>query len=107
VVGGTIDDPRLFDTGRVFITGRFQAEEVENLVRAQQASLGFFPSIWPETWSLGLTELWRAGLTVAAFDFGAQSERIRRTGRGFVLQQGLQASAINNLLVAAVGLPHN
>jgi GT2 family glycosyltransferase len=107
VVGSTIDDFRLFATGRVFITGRFQADEVENLVRAQEASLGFFPSIWPETWSLGLTELWRAGLTVAAFDFGAPAERILRTGRGFVLPKGLHPSAINNLLVAAVGLSHD
>jgi GT2 family glycosyltransferase len=107
VVGSTIDDSRLLATGRVFITGLYRSEEVEALIRAQKASLGFLPSIWPETWSLALTELWRAGLRVATFDFGAPAERIRRTGRGFILANELRSGDINNLLVAAVGLSHN
>ena len=104
VVGHTIDDARLLATGRVFITGRFKPEEAVQLIRAQQASLALLPSVWPETWSFGLTELWQAGLSVATFDFGAPAERIRRTGRGFLLPLGIPARGINNALVAAVGL---
>ena len=104
VVGHTIDDARLLATGRVFITGRFKPEEAVQLIRAQQASLALLPSVWPETWSFGLTELWQAGLSVAAFDFGAPAERIRRTGRGFLLPLGIPPHRINNALVAAVGL---
>jgi glycosyltransferase involved in cell wall biosynthesis len=105
VVGHTIDDARLLATGRVFITGEYKREEAVGLIAAQQATLGFLPSIWPETWNLGLTELWRAGLQVAAFDFGAPAERLRRTGRGLVLPLGLSPAGINNALVAAVGVP--
>jgi GT2 family glycosyltransferase len=104
VVGHTIDDARLLATGRVFITGRFKPDEAVPLVRQQHASLGLLPSVWPETWSFTLSELWRGGLRVAAFDFGAPAERIRQTGRGFVLPLGLPPSGINNALVAAVGL---
>jgi GT2 family glycosyltransferase len=104
VVGHTIDDARLLATGRVFITGRFAPDEAVTLIRAQDASLALLPSIWPETWNFGLTELWRAGLPVAAFDLGAPAERIRRTGRGFVLPLGLPPRGINLALVAAVGL---
>jgi GT2 family glycosyltransferase/glycosyltransferase involved in cell wall biosynthesis len=104
VVGHTIDDARLLATGRVFVTGRYAAEEAVPLVRAQEASLALMPSVWPETWSFGLTELWRAGLVVAAFDFGAPADRIRNTGRGLLLPVGLPARAINNAMVAAVGL---
>ena len=104
VVGHTIDDARLLATGRVFITGRFKPEEAVQLIRAQQASLALLPSVWPETWSFGLTELWQAGLSVATFDFGAPAERIRRTGRGFLLPLGIPPHRINNALVAAVGL---
>jgi glycosyltransferase involved in cell wall biosynthesis len=104
VVGHTIDDARLLATGRVFVTGRFTPEEAVPLIRAQDASMAVLPSIWPETWSFALTELWRAGLPVAAFDFGAPAERIRRTGRGFLLPLGLPPRGINNALVAAVGL---
>ena len=104
VVGHTIDDARLLATGRVFITGRFAPEEAVALIRAQDASLALLPSVWPETWNFGLTELWRAGLSVVAFDFGAPAERIRRGGRGFLLPLGLPPRGINHVLVAAVGL---
>jgi GT2 family glycosyltransferase len=102
VVGHTIDDARLMATGRVFVTGRFDPAEAVDLIAAQQAQIGFVPSICPETWCLSLGDIWRAGLSAAAFDIGAPAERIRRTGRGIVLPLGLPANAINNSLVAAI-----
>ena len=104
LVGTSIDDARLIATGRVFVTGYYQPEEAVALIRRQNASLALLPSIWPETWCLVLTEIWRAGLQAVAFDLGAQAERIRRTGRGFVLPPNLPARAINDRLVASVGL---
>lgn len=101
VAGTTIDDQRLIDTGRVFVTGRYDMAEAVDLMRAQNATLAFLPSIAPETWCLTLTELWRAGLRVAAFDIGAPAERIRRTGRGFLLPLGMRPPAINDALLAA------
>ena len=101
VVGGTIDDQRLMDTGRVFVTGPYRAEEAPALIRAQNAALALLPSIWPETWCLSLTALWRGGLRVAAFDFGAPAERIRQTGRGFLLPPGLTPGRINDVLLNA------
>ena len=104
VVGHTIDDRRLLATGRVFITGGYAHDEVVALIRAQNATLALLPSIWPETWCFGLAEAWHAGLRVAAFDIGAPAERIRGTGRGFLLPLGLPARAINSALMAAIGL---
>ena len=102
VVGHTTDDARLMETGRVFVTGRFEPGEAVQLIAAQNAGIGFVASICPETWCLSLGDLWRAGLRAAAFDIGAPAERIRRTGRGFLLPLALPASAINNALVAAM-----
>ncbi len=107
VVGHTIDDRRLLATGRVFVTGSFTTNEAVSLIKAQQATIALLPSIWPETWCFTLAEAWRAGLSVAAFDIGAPAERIRRTGRGFLLPLGLPPHAINNALVAAAGLSRN
>jgi glycosyltransferase involved in cell wall biosynthesis len=104
VVGHTIDDKRLMATERVFVTGEFAPDEAVTLIRAQRATLALLPSIFPETWCLSLGEAWRAGLRVAAFDIGAQAERIRRSGRGFLLPLGLPPQAINNALIAASGL---
>ena len=96
VAGTTIDDQSLIDTGRVFVTGPYSVDEAVPLIRAQAASFAFLPSIWPETWCFGLTELWRAGLRVVAFDIGAPAERIRGTGRGFLLPLGLPAAEVND-----------
>ncbi len=102
VVGHTIDDARLIRTGRVFVTGEFTAQEAPDLIRAQRPTLGLLPSVWPETWCFALTDLWRAGLHVAAFDLGAQAERIRASGgRGTLLPLGLPTAEINNALLAA------
>ena len=62
VVGHTIDDARMMETGRVFITGQYSPDEAVDLIGRQHADLGFVASIWPETWCLALGEIWRAGL---------------------------------------------
>jgi glycosyltransferase involved in cell wall biosynthesis len=101
VVGHTIDDQRLLATERVFVTGPYRLDEAEQLIRAQGAHLALLPSVTPETWCFTLTEAWRAGLDVMAFDFGAQAERIRRTGRGWLLPPGINSAALNDALLAA------
>jgi GT2 family glycosyltransferase/glycosyltransferase involved in cell wall biosynthesis len=101
VVGHTQDDVRLMETGRVWVTGRYEEAEGEALLRAQGATLAFIPSTCPETWCFALSLAWRAGLVACAFDLGAQGERIRATGRGFVLPLGLPAGAINSALISA------
>lgn len=105
VVGDTTDDEALLSTGRAFITGTYHSAEAVTLIRAQSASIGFLPSVWPETWSLTLSEMWRAGLPVAAFDLGAPAERIRASGKGIVLPLGLPPAAINDALLAAMARP--
>ncbi len=99
VVGYTQDDTRLMDAGPVFITGKYDDADAARLIREQAAHLGFIPSVFPETWCFALSRAWEAGLAVAAFDLGAQAERMRATGRGWLLPLGLQPSAVNNALL--------
>jgi GT2 family glycosyltransferase/glycosyltransferase involved in cell wall biosynthesis len=102
VVGHTINDALLLATDRVFVTGEFSGEETQDLIRRQCGSLGLLPSIWPETWCFALSDMWRAGLLVAAFDIGAPAERIRAAPqRGMLLPLGLPIQDINNTLLAA------
>ena len=56
VVGHTCDDKRLLDTGAVHITGNYEEAEAVELIRAQDAELGFLPALWPETWSYTLSQ---------------------------------------------------
>ena len=100
LVGHTPDDRRLLETGRVAVTGIDREGEGEALVREQMADLAWLPSLWPETWCFTLGVAWRAGLKAAVFDIGAQAERVRATGHGWVLPLGLPVPAINNALLA-------
>ena len=99
LVGYSSDDDRLLRTGRVFVTGRFAEGEATELLRTHGANIGFVPSVVPETWCYALSELRCAGLRVAAFDIGAQAERIRADGDGFLLPLGADAAAINDALL--------
>ena len=109
VVGFTVCDEALLATGQVHITGPFAENEAIALIRAQEAQLGFVPSIetpdWRESWCFALSHLWAAGLPAAAFCLGAPAERIRAAGAagGFLLPPGLSPSDINDALSA--GMP--
>lgn len=100
VVGFTCDDKRLLDTGAVYITGNYDEAEAVDLIRSQEADVGFLPALWPETWSYTLSQMWQAGLDVVAFDLGAPAERIRHTGRGSVLPFGVPPAAACRALLA-------
>ena len=99
LVGYSCDDARLLATGSVQITGRYEEQDAVALIEAQEAHLGWLTSLWPETWCYTLTQAWRAGLNVLAFDIGAQAERIRRTGRGWLCPLGLPPPALNDRLL--------
>ncbi len=99
VVGFTADDERLMQAGPVFVTGEYKEAEAVALIEAQGADLALIPSVWPETWCFALSRAWQAGLPAAVFDLGAQAERVRATGRGWVLPLGLSARALNDALL--------
>jgi GT2 family glycosyltransferase len=101
VIGHTCDDMRLLEVGNVTITGPYLEGQAEALIRAENAALGFLPSLWPETWCYALSETWRAGLHVLAFDIGAPAERIRSTGRGWLLPLAAGPGNVNDALMAA------
>ena len=100
LVGYSSDDDRLMRTGAAFVTGRFAEGEATELLHAHAAEFGFVPSVVPETWCYALSNLWGAGLRVAAFNLGAQAERIRAAGGGLLLPLGSAAAAINDALLA-------
>ncbi len=111
IIGYTVDDDALEATGRVSITGPFEAEEARSLIQAQNAGLAFIPSTWPETWCFALTDAWEAGLRACVFDIGTQAQRVRESGFGFVLPLGLPPGRVNDALLAFGGaatkqLPH-
>jgi glycosyltransferase involved in cell wall biosynthesis len=100
LVGHSVGDDRLMATGVMFVTGPFAEGEAAGLLAEADADVALLPSVWPETWSYALDELWRAGLPVVAFDLGAPAERIRAGGRGRILPAGLPAGRVNDALLS-------
>ena len=84
-VAGEIDN-RL-KPARVFLHGPYERDSVIRLIDEVKPHLGAVFSLWPETYSHTLTELWSAGVPVLGFDLGAVGERMRETGGGWLLQE--------------------
>ena len=99
VVGFTCDDDRLLRTGRVRITGRYDESEAVGLLKRQNATFGLLPSLWPETWSYTLTQMWQAFLPVITFDIGTPSSRVKARNGGFVLPLGSSTQQIVDALL--------
>jgi glycosyltransferase involved in cell wall biosynthesis len=79
----------------VTVHGYYRAGELPSLLRQHEVGLVVVPSIWPEAHCLVISEAWLAGAAVVAFDLGAQAERIRAHGGGWLapLERGADGLA--------------
>lgn len=107
VLGYSADDDELLETGTAFVTGRYEEDELADLLRRERPQLVWFPSVLPETWCFALTHALRAGLPIVAFDVGAVAERLRDLEAGTLLSSELSPAAVNDymLLLAQASSP--
>jgi O-antigen biosynthesis protein len=79
----------------ITIHGYYRGGTLPDLLARNGIGLVVLPSLWPETYSLVLSEAWLAEAAVAAFDLGAQAERIRGQGGGWLapLESGVAGLA--------------
>lgn len=92
VVIGTIkyDLPKEFVT----ITGPYRLEQLPELLETHGVNVGFFPSIWPETFSYVTEEMMAMGLPILSFDLGAPAERVAKYCYGRVIPLGNPADTL-------------
>jgi GT2 family glycosyltransferase len=101
VLGYSEDDQPLIDTGKVFVTGRYEEPELPELLRRERPNLLFFPSVTPETWCFALTEAIRSGVPIAALAHGALAERLGGSATSILLPVDADARQVNDRLLAA------
>jgi glycosyl transferase family 1 len=79
----------------VAVHGYYRGGELPSLLRRHGIGLVIVPSIWPEAHCLVISEAWLAGAAVVTFDLGAQAERIRAHGGGWLapLESGVDGLA--------------
>lgn len=110
IVGHTDMDDALSRQPNVTMTGRYSDDRLFELMAQQGAHVALFSSVWPETYSYVLTSLLEAGFPVAAFDIGAQAERLRALASDTSLLLDIELSrdarAVNEALLGwAATLP--
>lgn len=76
LLGYSMDDPQLAETG-VVLLGRYFDNELPERIEACDPHVIFIPSIWPETYCYVLSGALLSGRRIAVFDLGAQGERTR------------------------------
>lgn len=96
IVLGALDAPRV--PANVLVLGPYEHEELPVLLEKHQATIGLFPSIWPETFSFVVRELASLGLPLVSFDLGAQGEFVGTLPNGRLAKEISAESALDALL---------
>ncbi|MCA0998669.1 glycosyltransferase [Alloyangia pacifica] len=79
------------------VHGRYERDKLNELIRKIRPHIGAVFSIWPETYSHTVTEMWAAGLPVVTSNLGATGERIAQHGGGWALDD-MSATAVFDYL---------
>lgn len=90
VVIGTIRDfpaPYKSDENKITITGRYERNNLFDLLRKYEISTVLIPSICPETFSFTTSEALLLGYPVICFNIGAHAERVKRHNAGIVVKE--------------------
>ncbi len=101
VIGYTVDDRALFETGRVFVTGEYTESELQELIGREKPDMALFLSQFPETWCYTLTHALQAGVPVGGFDFGAIADRLRTLSpEPLLFPSSISPTELSDLLVS-------
>jgi GT2 family glycosyltransferase/glycosyltransferase involved in cell wall biosynthesis len=73
------------DDARFTVHGRYESQDLPDLLAHYRVSLVVYPSAGPETFSYTLSEAWSCGLPVLVPPIGALAERVSESGAGFVM----------------------
>ncbi|KMO11781.1 glycosyltransferase [Methylobacterium platani] len=103
VIGRVADPRRIEGLGNLTVTGAYEPEDLPRLLADADPDYVFLSSVWPETYSYVLSEVWAAGYPVIALDTGAPAERIRARGGGLLLPFTRDTALLLDALVAARG----
>ncbi|KMO32156.1 hypothetical protein VQ03_26480 [Methylobacterium tarhaniae] len=101
VIGNVADRRRVEGLGNLTVTGTYDPEDLPRLLAEADPDYVFLSSVWPETYSYVLSEVWAAGYPVVTFDIGAPAERIRAVGGGILLPFSRDTGLLLDALLAA------
>ena len=68
------------------VTGRYDFQGLESMIREKDIDVFLLPSIWPETFSFTADEIMQLGLPLIVFNIGAPAERVKNYPLGKVIE---------------------
>lgn len=71
----------------ITVTGKYNPDNLPDIVENLKVDIIFIPSVWPETFSYTTAEAMQMNIPVACFDFGAPAERVRKYHKGLVISK--------------------
>ena len=80
------------------ILGKYDREDLPEIIEKHQIDIVFISSICPETFSYTTHEAMLMGVKIACFDLGAQSEYIKKYSAGLIIQEINAKTALNEIL---------
>ena len=80
---------------------RYRHDELADLIAGIEPEIGLLLSIWPETFSYTLSELWLLGIPVVATQLGSFADRIQDGVNGFLCPPQAEMVAERLLAIAA------
>jgi glycosyltransferase involved in cell wall biosynthesis len=72
---------------KIKITGKYNPEELPDIMEKNRIDIVYIPSVWPETFSYTTSEAMSMGLPVACFNIGAPAERVKNYEKGLVIDE--------------------
>ena len=79
---------------RCHVTGRYEVDDLPELIENSGANIFLVPSVWPETFNYTVSELIALEVPVICFNLGAPPERVRTYEKGMVLAPNLPSSTL-------------
>jgi len=68
-------------------TGRYDRNDLPQIIENEQIDMFIIPSIWPETFSYTTQEIMMMEMPLMVFDLGAPAERVKSYSKGYIMNK--------------------
>ncbi len=83
--GKTFDEKLAENAPNYIFHGQYNRGELSNLLVENNINLVCMLTVWPETYSYTLSEVYMAGIPILAFDIGAVGDRLKKDKLGWTI----------------------
>ena len=98
VVIGEITEP--IKSKHFHATGRYNRDDLPQIIQEHQIELFLIPSVWPETFSYTTQEIMMMELPLMIFDLGAPAERVSHYDKGYIIDTVSAVSVLQKITEA-------